>query len=230
MTKESRHKKILWLEHLFWVLGIWTLLGVALAIIALGSGLANPLLRRFIVNRLQNLTGSRVEVRTVSVGWFSLNATVNGLVIHGKEPPSTEPLLSAEQAKIGLRIDSFWGRRVSLNDLVLVQPRFHLRVEKDGSNNLPGFQKRASKEPLQQTLLDLHVRHVEIKDGWFLYNNLHSLVAMEGGDLRLNVTAGGTPERPLYLGTLDWDSIQLARRDNKASSSSRAWPWAAFLV
>jgi len=56
------------------------------------------------------------------------------------------------------------------------------------------------------------VRHVEIKDGWVLYNNLRSLVAVEGGDLRLNVTAGGTPENPLYLGTIDWDSIQLARR------------------
>jgi translocation and assembly module TamB len=212
MTKESRLKKILWLEHLFWVLGTWTLLGVALAIIAFGSGLANPLLRRFLVDRLQNLTGTPVEVRTVSVGWFSLTATVNGLVIHGKEPPSTEPLLSAEQARIGLRIDSFWGRRVSLNDLVLVQPRLHLRVAKDGRNNLPVIKQSASKQPLQQTLLDLHIRHLEIKDGWFLYNNLRSLVAVEGGDLRLNVTAAGTPEHPLYLGALDWDSIQLARR------------------
>src|ERR1700741_256196 len=203
MTKESRLKKILWLEHFFWVLGTWTLLGVALVIIALGSGFANPLLRRFLVNRLENLTASRVEVRTVSVGWFSLTATVNGLVIHGKEAPGTEPLLSAEQAKIGLRIDSFWGRRVSLNDLVLVQPRVHLRVEKDGSNNLPVFKRSSSKEPLQETLLDLHVRHVEIKDGWFLYNNLRSLVATEGGDLRLNVSAGGAPGHPLYLGTLE---------------------------
>src|SRR6266436_6640681 len=185
MTKESRRKRILWLEHFFWVLGTWTLFGVAIAVIGLGSGLLNPVLRHFLVN---------------------------GLLIHGKEPPSTEPLLSAEQAKLGLRIDSFWGRRVSLNDLVLVQPRVHLRVDKDGSNNLPAFKKGSSKEPLQQTLLDLHVRHVEIKDGWVLYNNLRSLVAVEGGDLRLNVTAGGTPEHPLYLGTIDWDSIQLARR------------------
>src|SRR5579863_7993272 len=131
MTKESRRKKILWLEHLLWVLGTWTLLGLALVVIALGSGLLNPVLRHFLVNRLQNLTASRVEVRTVSVGWFSLTVNVNGLVIHGKEPSGTEPLFSAEQAKIGLRIDSFWGRRVSLDDLVLVQPKIHLRVEKD---------------------------------------------------------------------------------------------------
>jgi translocation and assembly module TamB len=212
MTKESRWKKILWLEHVIWVLCTWTLLAAALAIIAIGSGLANPLLRRLLVNQLQTLTGGRVEVRTVSVGWFSLNATVNGLVIRGKEPESTEPLFTAEQAKIGLRIDSFWGRRVSLDDLFLLQPRFHLRVEKDGSNNLPTLKRAATKSSLQETLINLHIRHVEIKDGWILYNNLRSLVAVEGGDFRLNLTGNGPAQQPLYLGTLDWDSIELARR------------------
>ena len=84
MTKESRWRKILWLEHVLWVLGTWTLLAIALAIIAVGSGLANPLLRRVLIHRMETLTGARVEIRTVSVGWFSLSATVNGLVVHGK--------------------------------------------------------------------------------------------------------------------------------------------------
>jgi len=212
MTKESRWRKILWVEHALWLLGVWTLAALAIGVIALGSGLLNPLLRHLLINRVQNLTGAKVEVRTVSVGWFSLNATVNGLVIHGKEPADTEPLFSAEQAKIGLRIDSFWGRRVSLNDLVVVSPRVHLLVQKDGSNNLPEIKRSASKEPLQQTLLDLHVRHLEIRDGWLLYNNVKKLMAMEGGELRLNITGSATTERPLYIGTLDWDSVELARR------------------
>ena len=212
MTKESRRRKILWLEHMLWLLGVWTLVGVAVAGIAIGSGLINPILRHLLISRLQNLTGSRVEIRTVSVGWFSLNATVNGLMIHGKEPRDTEPVLSVEQAKIGLRIDSFWGRRVSLNDLVLIQPRVHLLVKKDGSNNLPTFKQSASKEPLQETLLNLHIRHLEIRDGWFLYNNLKSLVALQGGDFRLNITHSSDLQHPLYLGTLDWNSIELARR------------------
>jgi translocation and assembly module TamB len=212
MTKESRWRKILWVEHALWLLGVWTLAGVAIAAIALGSGLANPLLRHLLISRLQSLTGARVEVRTVSVGWFSLNATVNGLVVHGTEPASTEPLFTAEQAKIGLRVDSFWGRRVSLNDLVVVSARVHLLVQKDGSNNLPAIPKSASKGALQETLLKLHIRHVEIRDGWFLYNNLRSLMALEGGDFRLNLTGNTDPAHPLYITTLDWDSIELARR------------------
>lgn len=212
MSEETRRQKIRWLEHFFWVLGSWTLLAVGIVAIALGSGLANPLLRRALIARLESLTGGKVEVRTVSVGWFSLNATVNGLVIHGKEAEGQPPLLTVEQAKIGLRIDSFWGRRVGLNDLVLDQPRIHILVEKNGSNNLPQLQKATSTRPLQETLLDLHVRHVEIKDGLLLYNNLRSLVAMEGGELHLAVTGSSNSGAPLYVGLLDWDSIELARR------------------
>src|ERR1700739_240182 len=112
MTKESRWRRILWVEHLLWVLGTWTVLLIALAVIAVGSGLANPLLRRILVRRMEVLTGARVEIRTISVGWFSLNATIHGLVVHGKEPLDTEPLFSVEQARVGLGIDSFWGRGV----------------------------------------------------------------------------------------------------------------------
>ena len=213
MTKESRWRKILWLEHVLWVLGTWTLLGIALAIIAVGSGLANPLLRRVLMHRMETLTGARVEIRTVSVGWFSLSATVNGLVVHGKEPASTEPLLSVEQARVGLRIDSFWGRRVGLNELVLQSPRLHLRVEKDGSNNLPTLKRAtAARNTPQEMLLDLHAQRLEIKDGWLLYNNIKRLVAVEGGDLELQLTRGGQPEQALYVGTLQWESVELARR------------------
>src|SRR6516225_9884204 len=213
MTKESRWRKVLWLEHLLWVLGTWTLLAIALVVIAVGSGLANPLLRRILIHRVEVLTGARVEIRTVSVGWFSLNATIRGMVVHGKEPADTEPLLSVEQARVGLRIDSFWGRRVGLNDLVLEQPRLHLRVEKDGTSNLPKLALTpASTEPLRERLLALRVHHVEIKDGWILYNDVKKLVALEGGDLELNVDLGGSPDRLLYTGKLDWQSIELARR------------------
>ena len=212
MTKESRWRKILWLEHLLWVLGTWTLLLIALAVIAVGSGLANPLLRRILVNRVQALTGTRVEIRTVSVGWFSLNVTINGVVVHGKEPADTEPLFSAAQARVGLRVDSFWGRRVGLDDLVLEQPRLHVRVEKDGTNNLPTLPASKSKEPGLQRLLDLRVHHVEIKDGWILYNNVKSLIGVEGGELQFTVDLGGSADQPVYLGALDWQSIELARR------------------
>ena len=212
MSKQSRLRKIRWLEHALWVLGTWSLLAVALVVIAVGSGLANPLLRRALISRMQSLTGARVEIRTVSVGWFSLDATVNGLVIHGTEPKDTEPLASVEQAKIGLRVDSFWGRKISLGELILDQPKVHIRVERNGSNNLPTVKRAPSKQPLQETLLNLRVGHLEIRNGSLLYNNVQSLVVVEGDELGLNITLAGIPDDPLYLGTLNWEQVEFGRQ------------------
>jgi translocation and assembly module TamB len=213
VSTESRRQKIKWLEHVLWVLGSWTVLAIALAVIAVGSGLANPLLRRILIDRIETLTGGRVEIRTVSVGWFSLDAAVNGLVIHGTEPKDTEPLLTVEQARIGLQVDSFWGRKVSLRELIVEQPRLHVRVEKNGANNLPTIKRATTaNQPLQETLLKLHVKHVQIVNGWLLYNDVQSLIAVEGGELALNIKLAGTPENPLYLGELDWDSVELGRQ------------------
>ena len=214
MSKESRQRKVKWLEHVLWVLGTWSLLALALVVIAVGSGLANPLLRRALISRMQALTGARVEIRTVTVGWFSLDATVNGLVVHGTEPRDTEPLASVEQAKIGLRVDSFWGRNISLRELILERPKVHLRVEKNGTNNLPTITHTKSNRPLQETLLNLHVGHLEIDEGGLLYNNVQAMLAVEGNDLGLNITLAGTPADPLYLGSLNWDSVEFGRKKN----------------
>ena len=51
-------------------------------------------------------------------------------MIHGREPAGTEPLFSAEEVHAGLRMDSFWGRKVSLDALFVQQPRIHVRVKK----------------------------------------------------------------------------------------------------
>jgi len=212
MTKESRWRRILWIEHLLWVIGTWSALFITLAVIAVGSGLANPLLRKLLVHRIESLTGARVEIRTVAVGWFSLNAAVNGLVIHGTEPAGTEPLFTVERARVGLRVDSFWGRRIALNELILDQPRAHIRVEKNGSSNLPTLKTPGSSGPLQQKLIDLQIHRFEIKNGSLLYNSVKSLVALEGNEFALRIDLGGTFENPRYVGTLDWQAIELARR------------------
>src|SRR5262245_10287732 len=115
MTGESTpRRKIRWLRHVVWVLGVKILLIVTAIVVFFGSGAANPLLRRLLVRRIDAATGGHTEVRSISIRWLSLQAVVRGLVIHGNEPVGTEPLFAAEEVQAGLRIDSFWGRQFSL--------------------------------------------------------------------------------------------------------------------
>ena len=209
MTRETRGRKWRWLRHVAWILGAKIFLIVTGLMIFFGSGAGNPLLSRLLISRFEQLTGGKVELRSVSIQWLAMQATIKGVVIHGRESAGTEPLFAAEEVRAGLRIDSFWGRRISLNELVVQRPHLHIRVEKNGTTNVPAPRRPASiNKPWRDTLFQLHIRRLLLVDGWVLYNNTKTPITVHGGDLRLGLDAGGTLDHPLYLGDLEWQTTQ----------------------
>jgi translocation and assembly module TamB len=213
MKRETRHPIWSWIIHTPWVLAV---IGVLSVIAFFGSGAGNPLLSRLLVSRLERMTGGKVELRALSIRWFAMRATIEGLVIHGKEPAGTEPLFTAEEVQAGLRIDSFWWRRISLNELVVQQPHVHIRVEKNGATNVPAPPRPVfTNKPLRDTLFELHIRRLLLAGGWVLYNDIKTPITVHGGDLRLGLDAGGTLEHPLYLGNLDWQNMQFTSKRYK---------------
>ncbi|MBS1841600.1 MAG: translocation/assembly module TamB domain-containing protein [Acidobacteria bacterium] len=214
MTQETRRRKWRWLRHTAWVLGIKLLLITAGLIIFFGSGAGNPFLKRALIRKLNAATGGSAEVQSLSIEWLALRGTLKGVVVHGKEPQGTEPLFSAEEIDAGLRIDSFWGRKVSLNNLKIAKPHIHIRSEKNGATNIPTppGPKQNSTTPVSKTLFDLKVKQVQLLDGWVLYNDVRTPFAVEGSGLRLAVNAGGSAEKPIYLGTMDWKEVQVAAK------------------
>ena len=210
MKGQTRHPIWNWIIHTPWVLMVIALLAV---VVFFGSGAGNPLLTRLLVSRLEGITGGKVELRTLSVRWFAMRATIKGLVIHGREPAGSEPLFTAEEVQAALRIDSFWGRRISLNELIVEQPHVHVRVEKNGATNVPVPPHTASmNKPLRDTLFELHIRRLLLADGWVLYNDVKTPITVHGGDLRFGIDAGGTLEKPLYVGNLDWQTMQFTSK------------------
>ncbi len=220
MTSETRRRKWRWLRHVAWVLAakvfliLLILTGVA---IFFGSGAGNPLIQRYVVHTLERVTGGQVALKSISIRWLSLEITMKGLVIHGREPAGTEPLFAADEVQAGLRIDSFWGRKVSLNDLLVQRPQVHIRVEKDGSSNVPVPQNASSRKPTRETLFDLRIRRLQLQNGWILYNDVRTPLAVEGNNLRLALDASRSANEPMYLGTIDWQSIQF--------TAKRFLPW-----
>src|SRR2546425_12336212 len=167
MKRRTGHPIWSWIIHTPWVLAVIALLAV---VVFFGSGAGNPLLSRLLVSRLERMTGGKVEFRALSIRWLAMRASITGLVIHGKEPAGTEPLFTAEEVQAGLRIDSFWGRRISLGELVVQKPHAHVLVEKNGNTNLPTPQRATSaNKPLRDSLIGLRIRRLVLADGWVLY-------------------------------------------------------------
>lgn len=210
VNQKSRHPIWSWIIHTPWVLTLLALLGV---VIFFGSGAGNPLIQRLLISRLESITGGKVELRGMSIRWLAMRVTLTGLVIHGNEPPGTEPLFTADQVQAGLRIDSFWGRRISLSQLQVQKPHVHILVAKNGATNVPTPRRAATtSKPASETLFNLHIRSLLLADGWILYNDLKTPLTVHGGDLEFSLDAGGTLERPLYLGSIEWQTVQFTSR------------------
>ena len=210
MTDRPPRRRWRWLRHVAWVLLAKITLLVLAVVVFFGSGAGNPFLRRLAMRRINAATGGKTEIRSLSIEWLSLAATLRGVVVHGQEPAGTEPLFSAEEIHAALRIDSFWGRKIALSEIVVRAPRIHIRAEKDGSTNLPSVSRGPTATPRLRpaTLLDLRIGRFALSDGWILYNDVRTPLALEGSNLRLNLAAaGGDPDHPLYAGTLECKNV-----------------------
>ncbi len=211
MKRQARHPIWNWIIHTPWVLGV---LAISSLIFFFGSGAGNPLLKRLITARIASVTGTKVEVKNLSIEWLKLRFTLEGLVIHGLEAANTEPLVSVESARIGLRVDSFWGRRMSLDELTLQKPRVHIALRSDGRSNLPLPRGQGLPFGSLDPLFALHLRRFQLEDGWLLYNDITTPVSMKGGDLALNLDRTGTTAETSYVGTLEWKSVQFNSKKN----------------
>src|SRR6201992_2354073 len=102
MTERRRHPIWSWIIHTPWVLAV---LCICAIVGFFGSGAGNPLIRRLAIQRVESITGRTVEIRTVSIRWLALGVAIKGLVVHGNEPASTEPLFAAGEGRGGLWSD-----------------------------------------------------------------------------------------------------------------------------
>jgi translocation and assembly module TamB len=206
VKQRRRHPIWSWIIHTPWVLAVLAILGV---MIFFGSGAGNPLLQRLMISRLESATGGKVELQAMSIRWLGMRVTIHGLVIHGNEPSGAEPLFTAEEVQAALRIDSFWGRRVSLNELLLRQPHVHILVGKNGATNVPTPARTAStKGRWNDRLFQLRIHRFLLADGWVLFNDVKTPITVHGGDLQFSLDAGGTQDRPLYVGNLEWKTVE----------------------
>src|SRR5207245_9808716 len=122
--------------------------------------------RRASVEHLEKATGTRVELKDFRFGWRLLRARLDGLTLHGKEPEGTPPLFHADQLQVEIRVESFWGRKISLGSVEMAHFTAHVRVEQNGSTNFPGpkVQVRAGALPVKR-VFDMKVESFQLEDG-----------------------------------------------------------------
>jgi len=192
------------------------------------------IVRERLIAELEQATGGGVEIAEFHWQLLDLEAEADGLVIHGRETPSEEPLGRIDRLRARVSLLGLWSPSVRLRDLDIGHPQVHLIIYPDGSTNLPKPKnpKKSGKRPID-TFFDLKAGHISLDQGSvhidsratdFDFQNRTSPLSFQANDfsvqLRRIAGASRTPETyRIEAGATD---VNLAR--NVAKDALRQSP------
>ena len=192
---------------------IFITLAILLVAIILKSGFAERWVRREIVSRVEQSTGTRVEIGAFHLNVWQLKLEIDNLTVHGLEAADVPPLFHTDRVDVGVRIISLLGRKVALDELIIERPQVAVRIDRYGRSNVPTPRRRSTNRPWRQTLFSLRIRHMELKDGTVSYNDRRTPLAVDGGNLDfvLHYDAPATGADS-YAGNLEWQDVRVAAK------------------
>jgi AsmA family len=161
-----------WKKPLRWVaiiLDIVIVLAMAGGYVVMKSSWFHQYVLAKIIEEGQAATGGRLDVQNWNIHLSPLRAHLYGVVVHGKEPSSTKPLLEIQELTVGVSARSLLHRKLQLTELVIKRPVVNVLVAKNGENNIP--EPPPSKTSSNTTVWNLAVGHTLLSNGEVYYND-----------------------------------------------------------
>jgi hypothetical protein len=173
-------------------------------------GIAQRWVRNALVHQLEASTGARVELGGFHLHALRMRAELDALTLHGLEKSSEAPLFHADRVQVGITVLSFLHRRFQIDELLVDRPQLTVRFEKNGSSNLPTPKTPPNAGPWQETLFNLRIGRVELRNGSASVNDRRVPLEVKGQNLafllQYVVPADGGPA---YVGNLGWNQVEL---------------------
>ena len=154
-----------------------------------------------IVAEANDATGGKTEIGKLEFDLSTLTARLYNITLRGTESPDQQPLLHADSLTVRLRILSALHQQVGLRELLINHPVVYLRVNREGSNNIPPAPP--SKGGSNTSVFDLAVEHTQITNGEINYNDHKTPLDANLYDLGTNIRFDSLAKR--YEGNLSYD-------------------------
>jgi translocation and assembly module TamB len=189
--------------RIFLAAAVLMLAALIAGVFVVRSGWFRERIRERIVSEIEKATGGAAEIRNFSFHSERLTATLDGLVLHGREKPGDPPLLAVNSITIGFRVISIFERRIDLSYLRVQQPRVRVVFYPDGSNNLLATRGNWARE-----ILNVAIGRYEIEEGVLDYDQRRVRFDLHGEHLsaRMNYDVRG----PRYSGEIASRALRIA--------------------
>ena len=187
------------------IVSVVVLLFLAVVLIIPTEGFRNYV-REKIITATEQGTGGRVELGSLALDPWKLEAVVTGFVIHGKEPAGAAPFVRIARAQINIRLLTGFSHLLDIQALRVERPEVNVIVLADGSTNIPEpREKSTSNKTALETVVDLQVGHFNLSNGLLSLDSRKQALNIKGNNLRAQL-AWNTLTRG-YQGQLGMEPI-----------------------
>ena len=202
------------LRHALRLAALTLLSAAAFLLLLVQTGLPNIWMRRAAIRQIEKMTGGTVELSEFRFSPWQLRLEFFDLTVHGTEPATAPPYFHTSYVRADLRIVSFLGRRVALEELRLDHPALSVRIQPGGGSNAPrprtgpgpGMQPAA----LNQKLFDLSIANLQILEGTVRWNDLRGPFSLDAQQFRLQLRLDApAPDAAWYRGELACRRLRL---------------------
>ncbi len=189
---------------------LWFGAAAAIVFCIFELGIAERWLRNSLVQQLEIRTGARVELGGFHLHAWRLRAELDNLTLHGGEGTSEAPLFHADRLQVGITVLSFLRREFKIDELLVDRPQLNVRFEKNGTSNLPSPKIPPGAGPWQETLFNLRIGKVELRNGGANINDRKIPLEIKGQNLSFLLQYVVPVEgNGAYAGSLSWNQVQL---------------------
>ena len=182
-------------RHALKVLALFSLGVLAFLLLLDQTGLPEYWMRRAVIRRIETATGGAVDLGEFRFSLWRLRSELFDLTIHGSEPASAPPYFHANYIRADLRVVSFLGRQIALDELRVDHPAVNVTVRRDGTNNAPR-PRAPSSRPLREQLFAVSAGRIQILQGDVHWNSVQRPFSLDAQGFRLEMhfdpaSAGG---------------------------------------
>jgi translocation and assembly module TamB len=164
--------------------------------------------RQRVISVLEDATGGRVEIKSLTWNLRHLAVEVDDLTIHGLEGRGELPYAHVDRLFARAKILSLLNAKLGLDFLEVDRPAIHLIIYPDGSTNQPVPKaKQNDNGQTIRTIFELKARRAEVHNGMALINQRSVPFQLAANDLGVVITYG--PANGHYLGEIACSDITI---------------------
>ena len=124
-----------------------------------------------LISQIEQGTGARVEMGGFHFQLWGLRAEIDNLTVHGLEAADQPPLFHADRIDVAIRILSFFGRQIALDELIVERPADGRANRPKRPEQLAYSQVPREQSPLAHDAFQLRIGQLALNDGGAQFND-----------------------------------------------------------